>query len=263
MDTVIVTDSPPTLGPLVASYGPWKRRWREAWLWPIPGFILAAILVISGLDWYYYGYSQYGPTAAQSWSQDWLFWGISLGILTLILAAWQAYRARVRVNLYRAGVDINLPGSTHRSLRWEEITGVSNITTQDSIRGHILRTKHQVKIFPVQGRPITLDDRFDNLLELTTRLKANLYPRILPGLRARFKAGQALSFGPITIQANVLSIRGRQLQWASINHITVLSGRLVIAINDQDVTHPKKISLPIQQIPNLELFLQVLQPGLI
>ena len=262
MQTAISPDIQKTLGPSVACYGPRRRRWREAWVWPLPGFILACILIITGLDWYYYGYTQYGPIAAQTWSQDWLFWGILIGVITLIVTAWQVFQTRVRVDLFRYGIEVHLPRQASQTLRWEDITGIASTTIQDSIWGRVLRTRHRLIIHLTQGKPITFDDRVDKLLELTTRLKANLYPRLLPGFRTRFQAGQQLTFGPISIQSSSIKIRERQLPWEYVNRITVLAGHLVIETRTEKSEHPKSLRVPVIQIPNLELLLQVLQRGL-
>jgi hypothetical protein len=251
-----------TLGTLVARYGPRKRRWREAWIWPLPGFILSFALIITGLDWYYYGYTQYGPVAAQSWSQSWLAWGFLIGIFTLLLTIWQIFRTRVMVNLYRYGIETKLPQHPIQALRWEEISGIAVATIQDRMWGITLHIHHRITIQLNQHKPISLDDRIENLLELATRLKANLYPRLLPGLRARFKAGQALSFGPISIHANYIDIREKHIPWELVSRITVVSGHLIVDTHNQKSDHPKNIRVPIHLIPNLELLFQVLQRGL-
>jgi hypothetical protein len=262
VQTAISPDIPKNLGPSVASYGPRRRRWREAWVWPFPGFILACILIITGLDWYYYGYTQYGPIAAQAWSQDWLFWGILIGSVTLIVTAWQVFQTRVRVYLFRYGIEVHLPRQAPQTLRWEDITGIASATIQDCIWGRAFRTRHRLTIHLTQGKPLTFDDRVDNLLELTTRLKANLYPRLLPGFRIRFQAGQQLAFGPVSIQASSIMIRERQHSWEYVNRITILAGNLVIETRIHESGNLKSFRLPVIQIPNLELLFQVLQRGL-
>jgi hypothetical protein len=262
VETAISTDIQKNLGPSVASYGQRRRRWREAWIWPLPGFILSFILIITGLDWYYYGYTQYGPIAAQSWSQHWLFWGIFIGAITLIISIWQVLRSRIWVNLFQYGISVHLPINSSYSLRWEEITGIASATIQDILLGHILRTHHRLSILLHNGKPIILDDRLDNLLEFTTRLKANLYPRLLPGYRTRFQNGDQLDFGPLSIQSKVLLIRGKELTWDQVNRITVSVGNLIIETQDPRTEHLKNIRIPVTDIPNLELFLQVIQQGM-
>ncbi len=262
MQTAPSPDTQKILGPSVASYGPRRRRWREAWIWPLPGFILALVFIITGLDWYYYGYTQYGPIAAQSWSQNWLAWGILIGFSSLFLTTWQVYRAQVRINLYQYGIEIQHPLRPSRILRWEEINGITSVTIQNSLWERTLRVRHQTTLFVTHDRLITLDYRVDKLLELTTRLKANLYPRLLPDLRIRFQSGQALTFGTISIQLNYIAIRKKQIPWETINRITILSGYLTIETRSQVSLDLKNIRIPVIQIPNLELLLQVLQRGL-
>jgi hypothetical protein len=262
VQTITSTDNQINLGPAVASYGSRKPSWRKALIWPLPGCILACVLLISGLDWFYYGYTQFGPSAALSWSQNWLFWGILAGVLTLLVTAWQVIKARVRVDLFRYGIEVHRLFRTPHSLRWEDITGITSATIQDKLWGYTLRTRLQLMIFITQGKPITFDDQIDNITELTTRIKANLYPRLLPGFRARFQAGQTLSFGPLSIQSNTLIIRNRQIPWEKVTHITVSAGHLVVETHGQGSEHKKNIRIPITQIPNLELLFQVLQRGL-
>lgn len=260
--TATSTETQKILGSFVASYGPRKRRWREAWIWPMPGFILSFVLIITGLDWYYYGYTQYGPVAAQSWSQNWLGWGLFIGVITLSLTTWLVLRARVKVDIHQYGIEVILPPHSSRSIRWEEINGITSAIIQDTLWGHTFRTRHQITIELILGNVITLDDRFKNLLELTTRLKANLYPRLLPGLRTRFQSGQSLKFGPISIHLNHISVREKQISWENIDRITVLSGHLIINMHKQASVHPKKIREPVNKIPNLELLMQILQRGI-
>jgi hypothetical protein len=247
------------LGPVIACYGPRRRRWREAWIWPLPGFILACALIISGLDWYYYGYTQYGPIAAQSWSQNWLFWGMFVCAITLLITAWQIFRTRTRVILFRYGVQIHTPFRKPYSLHWENITGVASATIQDSLWGRILRIHHRLTMFTTLGKPITLDDRIDNLLELITRIKANLYPRLLPGLRAQYKAGQKLIFGPLSIHKYAITVRDKQIPWEAVNHITMSAGLLVVETRNQEAGKVKITRIPVMYIPNLELLLQIIQ----
>lgn len=262
MQTAALTDPQKILGTLVAKYGPRKRRLREAWIWPLPGFILSLVLIITGMDWYYYGYTQYGPVAAQSWSQTWLAWGLLIAFLTLCLTIWQAFRTHVGISLFQYGIEVKLPRHPKFIKRWDEITGIVSATIQDRFLGYTIRTHHRLTIMLSHGKPITLDDRVGSLLEMATRLKANLYPRLLPGLHARFQFGQALSFGPISIQLKYLGIRERQIPWEHVGRITVLSGHLIVDTDNNTPDHLKKYRVPIYQIPNLELLFQVLQRGL-
>jgi hypothetical protein len=144
-------------------------------------------------------------------------------------------------------------------LRWDDILGISSVTIQDKIFDQAIRTRHQLLIFVPKNKPIAIDDRVGNLLELTTRLKAKLYPRLLPGFRARFQEGRQLSFGPVSVSTDSIMIRDRKLAWEQISRITVLTGNLIIETNDQAPGLSKKYRFPVIQIPNLELLLQVLQ----
>ena len=261
MQTTTTTNNNNTLGRQVASYGPRRRRWREAWVWPIPGYILSIILLITGFDWYHYGYTQYGPVAATFWSQNWLIWGFLIGILTLASTIVLILRSRVRVDIYRYGVEIKLPVRLTHQLRWDKITGISSSTTHEQFLKHTYRSTHRIVITRSNGNPLILDDRISNLVELATRLKANLYPRLLPGLRVQYQNGHPINFGPIEIQKEYLSFKNTKIPWARIRRITVLSGHLVIETFQSKPKQWKSMRVSIQQIPNLELLFQVLDRG--
>jgi hypothetical protein len=183
-------------------------------------------------------------------------------MISLLITTWQVLRSRVHVNLFRYGIDVHQPLQASHHLRWEDITGISFATIQDSLWGRTLRTRHRLTIFLMEGKPIKLDHRVDKLLELTTRLKANLYPRLLPGLRARFQSGHQLTFGPISMQSNAIMIRDRKIPWDHVSHITVSDGKLIVETHIQGSDHLYSTRIPIIKIPNLELLLQVLQRGL-
>ena len=259
MHTPILTSPHPVLGSQVVSYTPRKRRWREAWLWPIPGFLISIILLITGLDWYYYGYTQYGPVAATAWSQNWLTWGVLIGILTLVTTIWQVYHSRVQVTIFRYGIEVKTPGHSRQPYRWEDITGIASTSTQEQFFGHTYHVNHRLTIWLIKGNPISLDDHIANLLELATRLKANLYPRLLPGLRSRFQSGQPIPFGPITIQSGYIIVREDQIPWNQIKHITVMSGHLIVDGQAQTSKQSNRYHLSVSKIPNIELLLQLMQ----
>lgn len=249
------------LGAPIATYSPRKRQWYELLIWPLPGFIIAIVLIIAGLDWYYYGYTGFGPIAAKLWSWDWLLWGMVIGGFTLMVSAWQVYRSRIKVCLYRYGITIQLPLHKTRTLRWDEINGISSASIHEILLGHSLCIHHQLKILTNQGKSYTFDDRISHLLELTTRLKANLYPRILPKLRIRFKDGHPLIFGPVTIDLHSVKINQKNILWDQVCQMTVINGHLIIMVQHPGVKKPKHHSIPVYQIPNLELLMQLLQQG--
>lgn len=249
------------LGAPIAVYSPRKRYWFEILTWPLPGFILAIVLIIIGLDWYYYGYTGFGPIAAQIWSWDWLLWGMVIGGFTLVITAWQVYRSRINVYLYRDGITVQFPLQKTQALLWNEINAISSASVHEKLWGHSLRIHHKLKIFTTQGKSYTFDDRIHNLPELTTRLKANLYPRKLSNLRSRFKDGHKLVFGPITIDTFSMKINQKNIPWNQVKKMTVNNGHLIIMMKQSGITKPKHLSMPVYQIPNLELLMQVLQQG--
>ncbi len=149
---------------------------------------------------------QHGPTAAEQWSQPW-FWlawaALAAFFLLCILRLLDLLRFAA---VHQRGVRLR-PGILRtRSLLWKQISGIALSVTQDIFLSSRGRARVQAVIYPNQGSPIRLDERLQNLPELISRLKASLYPRLLPDLKASFQAGKWLYFGPLAVQAKALRL---------------------------------------------------------
>jgi hypothetical protein len=243
---------------MVASY-----RWR-----PLRRFELLALLLLGALAVFLplaYGYlrmqyaaTNYGPAAAQAWSQPWyaLSGAAVLCALILFLLRWMASRRRVAV--HQRG--LVLAASRKKFIPWSELEGVAFGSTQTHFLGIPLRNRQTARLYPAVGKPIRLPDSVENMAELLTRIKAALYPRLLPRMQAAFEAGKTLYFGSLAITQSNLRLAGeepmRSLPWEQIAHIGVQSGMLEIHLTSEE-----KIRMPVQDIPNLELLLQIIQSG--
>ena len=115
---------------------------------------------------------------------------------------------------------------------------------------------HRVTVYPKDGMPIKLDNQIKKLDELGARIKAKIYPRLLIELRSELKTGENLSFGPITLNLQTITIRGNEIPWGQVTRINPRAGFLVVELKNQ---RGKKI--PVEQIPNIELFIQLIQEG--
>jgi hypothetical protein len=148
---------------------------------------------------------------------------------------------------------------------WKELSGVSSAIVQEHFLHLPLHTMHQAALFPRQGRPLQIRGPLQEMPALIARLKANLYPRLLPGLREQFTAGKWLVFGPVAIQPRGIAFqadRGHSSHrpaltpWDKVAEIDIQAGRLVIRLRDG---HLRRI--PVIQIPNLEVMLELVHQG--
>ncbi len=251
-----------------------------------------AILVPLGFGMYraYYGYTHYGPAAASSWSFPWL------GVATLLFLAWLALftllarRSGYGILLYRNGLRVGnieppawrYPTRLPPILPWEEVAGIA-VELIASSQGK--PPFHRATLFLKGNRRIYLAEarswwdvfaglfgpvRVENLPELVTRIKARLYPRLLPKLRAVFLSGQVLPFGPVIIQRQQFAFRsksrtlareGKGVPWSKVGRVTVQSGDLVVELENSKSTYTK-LRFPVSKIPNLELLLNLIEEHL-
>ncbi len=242
------------LGPVIAIYRDRPLRWRDLFLLFIPAALAVLIPLLYGLRRTLYARAYYGPAPAQVWGRAWFELAALALIPLLLLALRRVRRARRVVVLRKGGVQIRWHGGVRLDLHWEQIAGIACDQEVRTFMGRALHTHTRLTIFPQSGAQIRLDDRLPGLNELTARLKARLYPRWLPALRTAYRRGEALPFGPLTLRPEGLRLREVEILWEAVAHLEVEDGHLKIS-----TTQGRKYKLPAGKIPNVELFIQLLQ----
>jgi hypothetical protein len=247
------------LGPQIALYR--ERPFQQRYLLVLFFLLGLAVLVPLGYGLYraWHAYAHFGIAAASSWSRPWYLISLTALTLLILLAIFFVRQAHRFVAVHKHGLRLALPRPI--SLRWEQIAGIAIGVRQDRFIGFSVRTSYQAILYPNAGKPIRLDSSLENLPELLTRLKAGLYPRLLPNLRASFLGGQWLHFGPVAIHCESIHIQKRsgsiyRTPWSGVRQITVRSGILIVELENKP-----DIRLPASLIPNLELLLQLIQQG--
>jgi len=244
------------IGAIVAIYRDRPLRWRDILLTFIPGGLAVLTPVAYGLLRQRYAQAYYGPTAAEIWSQSWFLLAAVALIAYLSLALRRLRRARQVVIVYKNAIAIRLYKNKRFLFYWDQLIGLTCSTVQPKFFGRALKRRHRVMIYPKQGNAISLNDRIPKIMELAGRIKAKLYPRMLPNLRADLSKGRPLNFGPVTLQKDCLRVRGKAIPWDQITGINVQDGRLIV---ESRTNRPVKISAG--QIMNIELLVQLLQEG--
>lgn len=200
-----------------------------------------------------HAYAHFGPVAATFWSRPWYLLSLLALFTFSILTLYRIRIARRFVAVHKNGLRLGL--SHTKILSWEQIAGISTAITQDRFLGLPLHTSHRATLHPNVGKPIPLSPSLQRFPELITRIKASLYPRLLPGLRADFQTGKWLHFGAVSIQSQALRLQGRQIPWTQVKRITVQSGYLVVEV---DQSQNRFLT---SQILNLELLLELIDLG--
>jgi len=217
---------------------------------------LLAIILPLGYGWirFQYGYTKYGEIVAHQWGRPWFILAGFALITSLLLIVHRLRLASRYIAVHDHGLILAL--SSKNAFRWEQLGGISASITQSSLLGQRFRQRHRAIIYPNVGKPLLLNDSYLGLAECISRIKAKLYPRLLPGLSASFQSGQWIYFGPVAIQAQKLRIHKHEFDWSQVNSIHIESGYMVI----EWVNH-KQQRIRVSEIPNIELLLQFIHTG--
>lgn len=243
-------DSDP--GPVIAAFRGRQINGRDWLTLFLPGILAVLAPAGYGLWKAYQAYTRYGPAAADQWSRPW--YGLALAALLCfgLALVFRLRQARRRVSIHKQGLQVG--HSRQQFLPWRSLKGVSTSITRLTFLGLPLGMRYSAVLYPSTGRPVRLTQSIQGLPELISRIKASLYPRLLPHLRVEFDSGSWLNFGPVSIHTTALRLRSRQFPWTAVRRLTVNAGDLVIEFEGK---HPER--LPASQVPNLELLLQLVQ----
>jgi hypothetical protein len=242
------------LGPQIAVFRQRPLQARDLFSLYLPGGFLVLGPLAYGAYRANFAYTHFGPAAAESWARPWYIVAIIALFFLVLVALFWLRESRNFITIHQNGVRLVIPHP--RSLRWDQIAGISSNIEQERFLGIRLRTRSSAIIYPNSGKPIQISS-FKELPHLVAQLKAQLYPRLLPGLQEQFNSSQWLHFGPVSIQFGSCRIRTRQIPWEAVRQVAVRSGDLVVELENDST-----IRLPASEIPNLEILLQIIQTGL-
>ena len=214
-----------------------------------------------------YGFYRYGSAAILAWGLPWFLLTGIVVILFLLLLLGYWLQSNHFFSIHRKGLRYANSPRTIKSLRWEEINGISTTHTRSTFFGIHERTHLVAVIFPKVGAPLRIPTDLDNQVEFVTRLKAIYYPRILPDIGKAFEAGHWVYFGKLEVHQlgfRVINRNGRRTEtiyWNQLDEANIRSGYLELSLSGRPEgggTKPAPIRIVTTQVPNLELFVQLL-----
>ncbi|MDD5468907.1 MAG: hypothetical protein PHS96_13980 [Anaerolineales bacterium] len=242
--------APPALGPRIALYRDRQLTWRDLPGLFAPGSLAILAPVVAGLDALLGGYAKYGPAFALDRSLPWFLLALLAAAIFIGLLAYRWVISHRFVAVHQNGILLAL--NPRCAYLWPQLFGIAVGASRSFLSGRTGKLTFRARLHPLHGKPIQLPGSLDNMAELLTRCKARLYPTLLPAAIARFKAGERVDFGPLSLHPRALHCHGRALAWEQVMGVTVQSGRLVIELASQ-----RPMRIPVAQIPNVELLLQV------
>jgi ribosomal protein S27E len=159
--------------------------------------------------------------------------------------------------LYQDGLAFHKGGKEIYTWRWPEVaailTNMKFVPSEDSGSGY---TTNEYILMKGSGEKLVLDNDlgFIEIEKLIQSIKDAVYALLYPPLAEQYSAGQAVTFGSLTVhRMNGLEMGGKTYAWANIVEVKVDNGRLTVTMRD-DHKHEVQTS----EIPNVELLCRLI-----
>lgn len=229
-------------------------RWRDVLTTFLPLVVMVLAPLGYGLWRTYYGYTKYGPGAAAAWGRGWFFLSGGLLIFLLLYTLRRLIRAHRRVEVFAAGLKLHAPGRRPQFVPWQEITGLTTTSVRHSFLGWKSKPRQKLTLITRNRGTRTIDHRIRKIGDLIDIVKEQVYPLRLPVLKKGLHQGKTLSFGRIQLSRRGLIVDQSDLPWSYIKGLTTRDGQLIIKLSKQ-----KERRIPVQDIHNIELFIQLIK----
>jgi ribosomal protein S27E len=175
---------------------------------------------------------------------------------TMLFAALSGAKPKELV-LYQDGLAFHTSGKEIHTWRWPEVTAIlTNMPFVVPEHGGIGYATHEYMLLKGNGEKLILDDDLGiaEIEKLIQPIKDAVYALLYPPLAQYYLAGQAVTFGPVTVhQSNGLEMGGKTFAWADIIEVKVDNGRLTTTMRDDH-----KYEVRTSGIPNVELLCQLI-----
>jgi hypothetical protein len=155
--------------------------------------------------------------------------------------------------LYRDGLAFRTGKDLH-TWRWEEVAVIVSNSSMHSSEHARVWTAYEYSLTKSSGEKVILDDGVKEIEDAIKPIKQAVFARLLPPLAQTYGAGQAVTFGPVTIhKQNGIQLDGKPYAWNAILEIKVERGRFTVTLRDSQ-KHEARVSA----IPNIELLGQLI-----
>ena len=154
---------------------------------------------------------------------------------------------------YQDGLAYRAKGKEIHTLRWEEVAAI--VTNN---RFHAKYTQCEYTLVKPSGEKLILDDWLKGVERLAAYIKKPVYARLGPPLAQRYQAGEALTFGPVTVQRQAgCQLDGKPYAWDAIQDVKVENGRFKVTPRTGQKGQPVG-QARVNAIPNIELLCQLI-----
>ena len=159
---------------------------------------------------------------------------------------------------YHDGLAYRTGGKDVHTLTWPDVAVItSNITTHTtrSTSGFAkLYYDHEYLLTKNNGDQLILGEGLKDVGEEAWQIKQVVFALLRPPALQRYKSGEALTFGPVTVQQQAgLQLAGQPYAWDAIQNVQIAGGQLKVTLSTGK-QHEARVSA----IPNVELLCQLI-----
>jgi ribosomal protein S27AE len=166
------------------------------------------------------------------------------------------------VVLYQDGLAFHTGGKEIYTWRWPEVLSIQTHLeyyggkSDDDYDNP--KVKRDFTLLKGNGEKLVLNNDLgrNDVVRLIKPVKRAVYALLSPPLKQQYDAGQAVTFGPVTVhRKNGLAMDGKTYAWADISEVKVYHGKLRVTMNDR---HQSQHQVHTSDIPNMELLFQLI-----
>jgi hypothetical protein len=162
------------------------------------------------------------------------------------------------ISLYEEGILVRAR-SSEIPWPWEEIGSIRSAVSQRYILGIYTGTERSYTLVRKDGQPLVLDENIQKVDRLAEAIREKIVPMQYARYAPAFEEGRELQFGPVQLsRVSGVVVQQKTLPWGQVRQVSIEKGALRLAIMDAK-GHAAEIKIPVEQIPNPEVLLALLQ----
>jgi len=152
--------------------------------------------------------------------------------------------------IYRDGFAYQASGKDTHAWRFDEVTVIQSNLSWPPHSAEV----HEYTLTRASGETLILDDGVKSVTNAADQIKTAVFALLAPPLIDRYQAGEALTFGPVTVQQPTgLRLGNQHHAWGDILNIKVFNGRFQVSLRNG-----QHAELRASAIPNIELLGQLI-----
>lgn len=254
------------LGPLLSEHRV-RPALRRTYVWSAAASFGGALIAwVIGVARGYFAYTTFGPAVVWRWATPSLAVGACLTGVSLIvlLMAWAgqgllvcAFEGGLTYQRSRRGMMI--PWSSIRAIRTSAVRyGLPGLAhgTRTDLHLLLVRARANKAGGVAPASRLHLPPALTDIDALAETIKRHVYPGLLAENMQDLANAKPLVFGPLVLSAEGLSYKKQNMAWQELSGAALQDGLLRL---ESASGNARGLRLAAGQIPNVEIFLQIIQ----